>query len=53
MTESLILLIKLNVEEIDRRESGEMVCRREEDRFRAGGWWGVPEGLQSTGLQRV
>ena len=36
-TESLILLIKLNVEEVDGRESGEMVCRREEDRFRAGG----------------
>ena len=37
MTESLILLMKLNVEEVDRGERGEMVCRREEDRLRAGG----------------
>lgn len=49
MAESLILLMKLNVEEVDRGERGEMVCRREEDRLGAR----APEGLQSTGLERV
>ena len=37
-TESFILLIQLNVEEVDRRESREMAWRRgEEERFRVGG----------------
>ena len=49
-TESFILLIQLNVEEVDSRE---MVWRRgEEERFRVGGR-GEPEGQQSPGLQRV